>query len=239
MFYKYKNVKVLQNMSFSISKNDVTALVGNNGCGKTTTIKLLCGLLFSERGKVTVYGKKVDKNYVEFRSDMGIILDTPYYVEEFNTIEYLNFVCKFQHVSKEMIKERVNDISSLLDLQNEMGKPINKLSSGNQMKVSIAAALIHNPQILVLDEPFINLDINTTEKIMSVLKTLKGKKTMLITSHNLDLIVELCDRFLIMDQGKIILEANKSDYATPELLKASVKERLTERKDVQDIEWLG
>src|SRR5690606_20743294 len=114
-----------------------------------------------------------------------------------------------------------------------------QLSKGNQAKVSLGAALIHNPGTLLLDEPFVNLDINTTEKNVALLKSLKEKKTMLITSHNLNIVTDLCDRFLIMDQGKIVLEVNKTDYPSVEMLKTAVKEQLSSSNKIENLSWLG
>ncbi|MBA7591050.1 Nickel import ATP-binding protein NikO [subsurface metagenome] len=154
-------------------------------------------------------------------------------------MEYLKFVCKFQYVPKNEINQRINDIIELFELENDKNKPIKILSSGNQMKVTLGAAIIHNPELLVLDEPFINIDIATTEKIMSILKGFKGKKTIFITSHNLDLVIELCDNFLIMDKGKIIQNINKTDFKNTTTLKEKVKKLLVKEYKEINLSWLG
>jgi ABC-type multidrug transport system ATPase subunit len=123
-------------------------------------------------------------------------------------------------------------------LQEDRKKPIKKFSSGNQMKVSLGAALIHNPPTLILDEPFVNLDIATTEKIMTILKGFKGKKTLFITSHQLELVADLCDDFLIMEEGRIALTLHKSDYTTVEELKIVVKQQIVKEQIISDISWL-
>jgi ABC-2 type transport system ATP-binding protein len=107
------------------------------------------------------------------------------------------------------------------------------------MKVSLGGALIHNPKMLVLDEPFVNLDIGTTEKIMQILKSFKGKKTIFITSHQLELVADLCDRFLIMDKGHIVAELNKQDYESLEVLKNHVKQFLVKEDNNINLSWLG
>jgi ABC-2 type transport system ATP-binding protein len=154
-------------------------------------------------------------------------------------VEYWQFVCNFQHVPKAEISQRIDDLILLLELSEHIQKPIKNLSSGNQMKVSFGAALIHNPKILILDEPFVNLDIATTEKIMSLLKNLKGKKTVFITSHNLDLIADLCDKFLIIEQGAIIAHLEKNNYSSLEDLKNDVKKLLVSSELSSNLEWLG
>ena len=167
------------------------------------------------------------------------MLSKPYYIEEFNVVEYWKFVCKFQKVAKSEIDKRILDLIQLLDLKENKTKPIKNLSSGNQMKVTLGSSLIHNPDMLVLDEPFINIDIATTEKIMSILKGFKGKKTIFITSHNLDLVIELCDNFLIMDKGKIIQNINKTDFKNTTTLKEKVKKLLVKEYKEINLSWLG
>ncbi len=158
---------------------------------------------------------------------------------EFKLTEYWKFVAKFQAVSKKNIKQRIEDLISLLDLNDELDKPIKNLSSGNQTKVIFGAAILHNPEILILDEPFTNLDIDTSEKLLSVLKSVAKKKTIFITSHNLDMVADLCDRFLIMDKGQIAIELRKSDFETAELLKMHVKELLINKDRNTNISWLN
>ncbi len=228
---------VLQDLSFQVSEGEPVALVGNNGCGKTTTLNVLCNLTGFQKGEYLFDNQKVTHQYVSFKSQLGIVLGEPYYIEEFSVREYWQFVAKFQKVPKTEIEKRITDLFNFLDLENDK-KAIKNLSSGGKMKVSLGAALIHNPRVLILDEPFVNLDIATTEKVMQILKSFKGKKTIFITSHQLELVLELCDRFLIMQAGKISLELNKADYSDLESLKTVVKNQLISQEPTQNLEWL-
>jgi ABC-2 type transport system ATP-binding protein len=234
-----KGKNVLNKLSLKLEKNEFIALVGNNGCGKTTTIHILCNILKYDSGEVYAFGKKIEKKYVEYKNKLGVILSEPYYIEEFTVLDYLKFVGKFQHVPKNEIEQRIDDITEFFNIEDYKKKKIKDYSSGNQMKISLSAALIHNPELLILDEPFVNLDIQTTENIINLLKSFKTKKTLFISSHNLDLVADLCDRFLIMDKGKIVADKNKSNYASISELKTSVKEMLTTGKGIQDISWLN
>jgi len=223
----------------SIHENDFVALVGNNGCGKTTTINILCNLVSYDEGEVRVFGKKVTKDYTSYKSKLGIVLSTPYLIGEFSVTDYLSFVGKFQFLSRHDIKTRTGDIIRLFDLAEYAALAIKNLSSGNKMKVSLAAALIHNPEILVLDEPFVNLDIRTIQNLTDILKSFKGKKTIFITSHNLDLVTDLCSRFLIMEKGSILTEVTNSSGLTTTELKEQIKGYLTSgNKPVEQIDWL-
>lgn len=235
----FGKTNVLKNLSFDIVKGDFVSLIGNNGCGKTTTVHILTDLVKYDKGQVRVFGELVNSRYVSYKNKFGFVLSTPYYVDQFNTLEYLKFVCKFQHVPKMEIRQRIDDMLDFLDFKDQCQKVIKNLSSGNKMKVSLAAALIHNPEVLVFDEPFVNLDIQTTEKIMSILKGFKGKKTLFITSHYLDLVADLCDRFLILNNGKIEIELNKKDFNNIESLKLRVKEILGSDDEIKNIEWLN
>jgi ABC-2 type transport system ATP-binding protein len=213
-------------------------LVGNNGCGKSTIIHIISNLTNYQSGEYFFENKKVTSQFVSFKEDLGIVLSEPYYIEEFDVQEYWRFVCKFQKVPKAEIAGRIADMLALLDLEAHCRKPIKALSSGNQMKVSIGAALIHNPKVLILDEPFVNLDIATTERLIALLKSLQGKKTLFVTSHSLELIAELCEQFLIMDEGRIIKKLAKSAYPTLDALKQEVKSLITHKEEKSKPDWL-
>jgi len=244
---EFKNVKksfgrkiVLDNLSFRISAGNFIGLIGNNGCGKTTAINILCNLMDYDSGEVSVFSRVVNREYVSYKKNLGIVLSKPYYIEDFTPIEHLSFIARFQGISKKLIPQRINDMLVFFDLKKNSSELIKNLSSGNKMKINIASALIHSPDILILDEPFVNLDIQTSENILKTLENLKGIKSLFITSHNLDLIANLCDSFLIMEQGKIINNFRKSDFSSMELLKDEIKNILSEKiKLSPSIPWLS
>lgn len=208
---KFGKKNILDKIDFHVNEFDLCALVGNNGSGKTSIIRILCNLLPQSSGDVFIKGVRLSSNYVSYKNDFGIILSTPYFIKEFNTLDYLSFVGKFQKVEKSLLKNRINDLIELLSIEN-LDSKIELLSSGAQMKVSIAAALIHNPSVLILDEPFVNLDIIATQKIISLLKKFRGKKTLIITSHDLQIITELCNKVLILEKGKIIAQIDNPNF---------------------------
>jgi len=235
----YGSEVVLNSLSFSIQKNDFVALIGNNGCGKTTTINIICNLIPYDDGIVEIFGSKLTPNFLSYKRDLGVVLSSPYLIEAFSIIEYLSFVGDFQFLQKEEIKNRSFDMIKLFELEEFETKKIGNLSSGNKMKVSLAAAMIHNPKVLILDEPFVNLDIKTQQILREILKSLKGKKTILITSHNIDLVVDLSDHFLIMERGKLLLQIPFNKNVPLEELKEKISCYLvTSDHSAGQIDWL-
>jgi ABC-2 type transport system ATP-binding protein len=235
---KYSKNIALDKLTFDTSSYINTALVGNNGCGKTTTINVICNLIKYNAGEAYIFEKLITPSYNSYKNKIGVVLSTQYFINEFSLLEYWKFVCRFQKVPPKQINNRIEDLILLFELQNERNKKIKKLSGGNQMKVSIGAALIHNPELIILDEPFVNLDIKTTERLVAILKGFKKKKKIFITSHHLDLVTELCDTFLIMDEGKIIHNIDKSGIENKQMIKEHIYHHLTKFKKNINLDWL-
>jgi len=207
---RYDKNQILKGLTFSINELEYVGLIGNNGCGKSTVINILCNLIPYDEGDVLVFNRKVTPSYVSYKSKIGAIISTDILVNEFTPWEYLKFAGMFQNVDPVYINSRIHDLLNLFKL-NINKKKIENLSSGEKMRVAFSAALIHNPAILILDEPFINMDNQTIDLISTFLYSLRGKKTLFITSHNLDLLFSLCNRFLILEGGIIIESINKDD----------------------------
>jgi len=238
---QYKNIKALDKLSFKIKENESVGIIGNNGSGKTTLINILCNLISYDFGEIFLFNEKLNYKNHEYKSNTGFILNDPYYLEELNVVDYLSFVAKFHSVHNKMdsIKNRIADLIRLLEIK-EKEKPIADLSSGNKRKITIAASLIHNPDLLIYDEPFLNLDIKTLEIVKRLLLQLKGKKTILITSHHLDLVIDLCDRYLIIDEGVLIKDIDKNSYNSIEKLKEDVKNQIMKSNINSDkFNWLN
>ncbi len=235
---KFGKTIALNKVSFTINSNETIGLIGNNGAGKTTTINLICNIYKYDSGEIYIFDKKLTPYYVEYKNKIGFILSEPVYIKEFTIEKYWEFVCKFQRVENKLCKERIEEIANFLEIENQLNMEIQNLSSGNQMKVSIGASLIHNPEILVYDEPFTNLDINTTQQLMTLLKELKKSKTIFISSHSLDLVAELCDTFLIMEKGQILLRIDKQNFVTIDELKDFIKSKTVVKNKAISLNWL-
>ena len=232
----YDSKKVINNLSVRIDSNEFVALVGNNGIGKTTLIKIICNLvdytgIFSFKGKIVIPSE------YKYRKQIGVIISDEVLIDDFTVIEYLEFLSVIYEIKYNLSK--LKELLFLFDIQNKSNFLIKNLSKGERMKILFISSLINKPTFLLYDEPFINIDIQTTEKFMHILKSFKGKKTLFITSHNIDLVAALCERFLIMDDGTIIMDINKSDYKSVYELKKTIKEKLTGNMQIKDISWLN
>jgi ABC-2 type transport system ATP-binding protein len=233
----YAGSAALNCLNFSINKGEFVALIGNNGCGKTTTINILGNLIPYDSGEVIVFNDKVTPKNTHFKSRLGFLLNPPILVNEFTISQYLEFVCFYQNVDRGEIIHRVQSLVDCLRLATNK-KKISDLSAGERMKVALAGAFVHNPEILVLDEPFVHLDLLTIEILMNLIKIYMKSKTIFITSHNLELVVNLCNRFLIMEEGRIKLDLN-SNSCLKEVLKKQISDTLlTSGFNLKKLDWL-
>ncbi|GAA0739203.1 ABC transporter ATP-binding protein [Gaetbulibacter jejuensis] len=236
----YRNKIALDNFSFKVNQNESIGIIGNNGSGKTTLINILGNLIKYEKGEIFIFNDKLDPKTNEYKKNTGFIFSYPYYIEEFNVINYLYFVARFhsQELETKSLKKRINDLIELLGIE-EKEKPISTFSEGNKRKVTIAASLIHNPKLLVYDEPFVNLDISTLEVLKKLLINLSNSKTLIITSHHIDLVIDICDKYLIIDNGKLIKTINKSSYKSMEELKNDLKGEVSKsNNENSNLNWL-
>jgi ABC-2 type transport system ATP-binding protein len=234
-----KNSLVLKNISFQIKKGKTYVLLGNNGSGKSTIINLLCNLLKYESGEIIVFNKKLKENDKDYKKRMGFILSETFFIEDFTVTEYLSFVARLQNVNSVEIAHRINDIMAMLDFEKYARSRIYTLSSGTRMKVALGSSLIHNPEILVLDEPLVNLDIKSQQTLLKILLELKTKKTIFIASHNLELMTDLGDRFLLLENGEIIAELNNEKFKSKDDLYNEIKKYLSSISDEPyNLDWL-
>ncbi len=216
---KVYNGKVAVNISNLEIGNGIIGLVGNNGAGKTTLFRLLLDLVKSDRGEVLSNEKNVSenedwKNYTAAYIDEGFLI--PYLTPE----EYFYFVGKLNNRSKADVDEMLAGFTTFFDGSIlKSGKYIRDLSKGNQFKVGIAACLLQDPEVMILDEPFANLDPSSQIRLIQMMKALNEKKPMiiLVSSHDLNNITDVCTRILLMEKGLIIKDLQTSSDTLNEL----------------------
>lgn len=215
----YAGVTVVNIPELHIGKGETIGLVGNNGAGKTTLFRMILDLIRPESGEVLSNGKNVVqdeqwKNYTASYLDEGFLID--YLTPE----EYFYFIGSLHDQNKVFVDEKLADLTDFFNGEIlQKGKYIRDLSKGNQCKVGVAACLLQNPEILMLDEPFANIDPTTQIRLKNLLKNLSHKNSMttIVSSHDLNHITDVCQRILLMEKGQIIKDIETNSNTLEEL----------------------
>lgn len=196
---------VLCGIDVDIYPGQIIGYIGPNGAGKTTTIKILIGMLPDFEGQVTVFGNDVSENPLEVKKRIGYIPETAALYDTLTPLEYLRFVGQIYGISKETILSRTKKMLTLFGLKDHLNVRMNSFSKGMKQKVLVTAGLIHDPDILFLDEPLAGLDANTSMIIKEILSLLAAEgKTIFYCSHVMDVVERICHRIIIIDKGTII-----------------------------------
>ena len=204
--------KALDGLSLAVRKGTIFGFLGLNGAGKTTTIRILAGLNSKDAGAVKLFGKEIDEHDYDHKQNIGFVLDGPLYFDWMSAGEYLRFVGTMYDLSTNDIEQRANELLEFFDLTAKGDDLIESFSTGMKKKVSLAAAIIHKPQLIVLDEPLEGIDALAASTIKESLKMMAdGGTTIFITSHVLDTVEKLCDEIAIIHQGKVLLQCMTSE----------------------------
>ena len=206
----YKTKKAVNNISFKIDENEIVGLLGPNGCGKTTTIGMILGLLKPTSGQVLINGKNIENNKISILHKMNFI--SPYIELPKKLTVNQNLIVYGKLYNIQNLNERINFLSEKLRLRDLLDKITGELSSGQKNRVSLAKALINDPTVLLLDEPTAALDPETADFIRTFLEKYKEEKkiSVLLASHNMDEVKRLCNSVMMMKDGTIV------DSGTPE-----------------------
>lgn len=212
----YGQQRAVDDISFTIEKGQIVGFLGPNGAGKSTTLKIATGYVPPSSGSVEVEGMDVVSNSLEVRRNIGYLPEhNPLYLEMF-VHEYLHFVGKVYRIPTSRLKMRVAEIIQLCGLSKEQNKRIEALSKGYRQRVGIAQALIHDPSVLILDEPTTGLDPNQILEIRNLIKTVSVNKTVIFSTHILQEVQAICDRVVVINLGRIV-----ADDSVNHLLKKS------------------
>ena len=208
----YKSKKAVNNISFKINENEIIGLLGPNGCGKTTTIGMILGLLKPTNGKVLINGSNLETNKIPILKKLNFI--SPYIELPKKLKVKQNLIVYGKLYNVKNLDDRINYLSKKLRLENLLDKITGELSSGQKNRVSLAKALINDPSVLLLDEPTASLDPETGDFIRTFLENYKKEKkiSVLLASHNMDEVKRLCNSVLMMKDGNIV------DKGTPDKL---------------------
>lgn len=209
----YGERAAIRDLSFTIEKGEVIGFLGLNGAGKSTTLKVLGCVLLPTSGRVTIDGYDVTKDPHEIRKLIGFLPDTPPLYDEMTIQGYLEFVAQLRGVTKADLPARVADAMKKTSLTERKDDVISSLSHGFRQRVGVAQALVHNPKLLILDEPTGGLDPVQIVEMREMIRQLKGEHTVLVSSHILTEISQICDRYLVIQQGEIIARGDEAQLA--------------------------
>ena len=202
---KYKDVVAVDNLCLNIDSGELFSLLGVNGAGKTTTIKMLCGLTTPTDGDALLNGNSIITDTTAVKNIIAISPQETAVAPTLTVKENLELMCGIYGFNKENTRQKIDELTTLLGLKDVIGKKAGKLSGGYQRKLSIALALICEPEILFLDEPTLGLDVLARSDLWDIIRSLKGKITIILTTHYMEEAEALSDRIAIMKDGKLLM----------------------------------
>ena len=220
---QYKDVLAVDNLSLSIENGELFSLLGVNGAGKTTTIKMLSCLTEATSGDAYLLEKSIRDNASEVKSFIAVSPQETAVARGLSVRENLELICGIYGFTKEKRNQKIKELTDLLGLQSVMDKRASKLSGGYARRLSIAMALISEPQILFLDEPTLGLDVIARSELWDIIRALKGRVTIILTTHYMEEAEALSDRIAIMKDGKLLM------CDTPESIKSPTNEDSIEK----------
>jgi ABC-2 type transport system ATP-binding protein len=214
--FAYSGTEVLHDISFTLKKGEVMGLLGPNGAGKSTTIKILAGILAANSGRVIVAGLPLPEQAVQVKQRIGYVPETAVVFESLTGQEFLELSGRLHDVDEATLQARIASILETFNLSSDRVSRLDTYSKGMRQKILIAAALLHNPDLILLDEPLSGLDVNAAIMIKDLIAALASQgKAILYSSHVLDVVEKVCDHVLIIHKGRLIAGG------TPEELKTS------------------
>lgn len=234
---QYKTINAVNDISFSVEEGEILAFIGPNGAGKSTTIKMLTGILYPTDGKIKVMDLEPSKQRKQLSYKIGTVFGqkeqlwthlTPY--------DNFKFFGAIYDIPDKQIEERIKELSTTFELEKFINTPVRNLSLGQRIRCEIVAALIHNPEILFLDEPTIGLDPVVKENIRKLIKKMNKElgTTIFLTSHDVGDIEKLCKRVIIINNGKIIMDDSMNNLKYHYLNKKIIEVKMKEKVDLKD-----
>lgn len=241
---KFGSSVVLDNINFSVKKGEILGFLGPNGAGKSTTMKIITSFWSPSEGTVEIDGIDVSLDSIATRKKIGYLPENVPLYDDMKVFEYLKFVAEIRGIEKWEIKNSIKKASEACGLGKVMKKPIEELSKGYRQRVGLAQAIIHNPDVLILDEPTTGLDPNQIMEIRDLIKKIGQEKTVIFSTHILGEASAVCDRVIIINNGKIVGEGSPDELikkaGTREIIYVKIKgpkeEVLNKLKEMENVE---
>ena len=218
----YGEKRAVDDLSLHIRPGEIYGFIGHNGAGKTTTIKACCGILNFEEGNIQIDGISVKENPLEFKKKLAYIPDNPDLYDFMTGIRYLNFIADIFGVNANDRQERIHKYADMFELTQDLAQPISAYSHGMKQKLAIISALIHEPKLIIMDEPFVGLDPKASHLLKETMHELCATGTAIFFStHVLEVAEKLCDKVAIIKEGRLIcsgtMEEVKGDASLEEV----------------------
>jgi ABC-2 type transport system ATP-binding protein len=203
----YHGVPAVQRVSIDAKPGDIIGLLGPNGSGKSTTVKMMVGLVTPSSGSIRWRDKEISDDLLAYQAVIGYVPEEPHLYGYLTAPEYLELVGGLRHLTASVLARRISRYLDLFGLTSDRFTPLSSFSKGMRQKVLISAALLHDPELIVFDEPCSGLDVSSTLVLRSLVKTLAGRgKTIVYSSHVLDIVEKLCEHVLILHHGEVVAQ---------------------------------
>jgi ABC-2 type transport system ATP-binding protein len=204
---RFSGIPAVDNVSFSARAGEVTGYLGPNGSGKSTTMKLITGLIGVTSGEILFRGKPIRQDLIAYKHRMGYVPEEPHLYTHLSGAEYLTMVAQLRNLPAKLAAQRIDGLLQLFSLHDDRHASISGYSKGMRQKVLLAAALMHNPSLLLLDEPFSGLDVGSALILRSLIQELAARgKAVLFSSHELETVERICSRIVILHRGQIVAD---------------------------------
>ncbi len=212
LYRSYRGIPAIEDVSFKVAPGEIVGFLGPNGAGKSTTVKIITGMLRPNDGHVLFEGRDISKNMIAFRAAFGYVPEETHLYTYLSGLEYLQLVGRLRGLREAIIEAKATRLLRLLHLESWQHSPISSYSKGMRQRVLVAAALLHDPRLLVFDEPLSGLDVVSARLFKDLLELLASQgKAILYISHVLEVVEQICNRVIVIAKGKILADATPSD----------------------------
>src|ERR1700689_458305 len=238
LYRSFRTIPAIEDVSFKVGPGEIVGFLGPNGAGKSTTVKIVTGMLRPNDGHVLFEGKDIAKDMVAFRSILGYVPEEAHLYSYLSGLEYLQLVGRLRGLGEPLIEARATALLKLFNLESWQFSPLSSYSKGMRQRVLIAAALLHDPKLLIFDEPLSGLDVVSARLFKDLLELLAARgKAILYISHVLEVVEQVCNRVIVIAKGRILADARPADLVNlmnlPNL--ESVFAQLVQQQDTRSI----
>ncbi|TGK00637.1 ABC transporter ATP-binding protein [Leptospira semungkisensis] len=235
----YSGKIAISNLSFEIPKNRITGLLGPNGAGKTTALRILTGFLKPDSGSVFLDGVSLETDPISVKQKLGYLPESAPVYPDMSASEYLDFIGQARGLDETTLKKRKREVLDLCDLKDQLHSPSGFLSKGYKQRLALAGALLHDPELIILDEPSSGLDPIQIQHFRNIIRTLAKDKILLLSTHILSEVEEICDHVLVLHKGNLIADLPVTDLKRGNFIVLTARtnlatlEKIFENQDVK------